>query len=218
MDTGIWIQLIILFICLIIVTAKDYYEILGVKKDASDKEIKRRFRQLGIKIKFLNKTLINLFLALKYHPDKNNDPKAEETFRSIAEAYDVLSDPTKRHQYDIQGHQSYTSSSNSNGFPSFHFDMNDFFQHFDSGPSHFHHADHNHFGFHFDSLFDDIDETDYYSDGDHFDFGDLFSGFGNDLFGESHHIHVHTSGSSQQNCRTITRREGNTVSTIRECF
>ena len=51
MDTSIWIQLITLFICLIIIAAKDYYEILGVKKDASDKEIKRRFRQLGIEIK-----------------------------------------------------------------------------------------------------------------------------------------------------------------------
>jgi len=53
MDTNIWIQFILLFICLIIVAAKDYYEILGVKRDASDKEIKRRFRQLGMKIKFL---------------------------------------------------------------------------------------------------------------------------------------------------------------------
>ncbi len=52
MDKNIWIQFIILFICLIIVAAKDYYEILGVKRDASDKEIKRRFRQLGMKIKF----------------------------------------------------------------------------------------------------------------------------------------------------------------------
>ncbi len=52
MDISIWIQFIILFICLIIVAAKDYYEILGVKRDASDKEIKRRFRELGMKIKF----------------------------------------------------------------------------------------------------------------------------------------------------------------------
>jgi len=183
MDTSIWIQLITLFICLIIVTAKDYYEILGVKKDASDKEIKQRFRQL----------------ALKYHPDKNNDPKAEETFRSIAEAYDVLSDPTKRHQYDTQGHQ----SSYSYSFPDFHFDMNDFFQHFD---------------FDFNSPFDDVDETDYFPDENHFDFADLFNGLGSDLFRESHNIYVHTSGSSQQNCRTVTRRDGNTVSTIRECF
>jgi preprotein translocase subunit Sec63 len=52
MDTGIWIQLISLIVCIIIVTANDYYEVLGVKRDANDKEIKRRFRQLGITIKF----------------------------------------------------------------------------------------------------------------------------------------------------------------------
>jgi curved DNA-binding protein CbpA len=118
----------------------------------------------------------------------------------------VLSDPTKRRQYDTQGYQSFTSDPN--GFSGFHFDMNDFFQH--SEPSQF--------GFHFDSLFDDMDERDYFSDGNEFDFGDLFNSFGGDFFEESHNIHVHTSGSSQQNCRTITRREGNTVSTIRECF
>lgn len=47
MNTSISIQLITVFICLISVLAKDYYQILGVKRDASDKEIKRRFRQLG---------------------------------------------------------------------------------------------------------------------------------------------------------------------------
>jgi curved DNA-binding protein CbpA len=184
-----------------------------------------------------------LFLALKYHPDKNKDPKAEETFRSIAEAYDVLSDPTKRQQYDLQGHQSFTSSSNANGFSGFNFDMNEFFKHFDSASSHFHHRqhDHNHFGFNFDSLFDNDFENDHlsngdhfsfnlgsifddepgndhFSSGDHFDFGDLFSGFGGNVFGESNNIHVHKSGSSKQNCRTVTRRQGNTVSTMRECF
>jgi DnaJ-related protein SCJ1 len=58
MDISIWIQFIILFICLIIVAAKDYYEILGVKRDASDKEIKRRFRELGMKIKFSKNSFI----------------------------------------------------------------------------------------------------------------------------------------------------------------
>jgi len=57
MDTGIWIQLISLIICLIIVTANDYYEVLGVKRDANDKEIKRRFRQLGITTKFQIKSV-----------------------------------------------------------------------------------------------------------------------------------------------------------------
>ena len=64
---------------------KDYYKILGVKPDASEKEIKSAFRRL----------------ARKYHPDVNpNDPQAEERFKEINEAYEVLSDPEKRRKYD----------------------------------------------------------------------------------------------------------------------
>ena len=65
---------------------KDYYQILGVKPDASLDEIKKAYRRL----------------ALKYHPDKNpGDKQAEEKFKDIAEAYDVLSDPEKRKKYDM---------------------------------------------------------------------------------------------------------------------
>ncbi len=69
-------------------TARDYYEILGVDKKASKDEIKKVYRKL----------------ALKYHPDKNKSPDAEEKFKEISEAYGVLSDPTKRSQYDRFGH------------------------------------------------------------------------------------------------------------------
>ena len=172
-----------------------------------------------------------MFTALKYHPDKNKDPKAEETFRMIAEAYDVLSNPDKRRQYDMQGHQSYTSSSNQNGFSGFHFNMHDFFKEFDAASSQFHQAHHtahqrahqqahgSFFNFDFNSLFDDIDEPEMdvdNQDHDHFDLGDLFGG---SIFG-GNNIHIHTHTSSQhrsQNCRTVTRRQGNTVSTITEC-
>ncbi len=67
---------------------KDYYKILGVKKDASKEEIKKAFRKL----------------ALKYHPDKNKgDKTAEEKFKEINEAYEVLSDDEKRKKYDQMG-------------------------------------------------------------------------------------------------------------------
>ncbi|MDN3668550.1 molecular chaperone DnaJ [Echinicola jeungdonensis] len=71
-------------------TKRDYYEILGVSKDASQGEIKKAYRKL----------------ALKYHPDKNPDDKsAEEKFKEAAEAYEVLSNAEKRERYDRFGHQ-----------------------------------------------------------------------------------------------------------------
>ncbi|CAH1372364.1 unnamed protein product [Tenebrio molitor] len=66
---------------------RDYYKILGINKDASDDEIKKAYRKL----------------ALKYHPDKNKSPEAEEKFKEIAEAYEVLSDKKKRDVYDAYG-------------------------------------------------------------------------------------------------------------------
>lgn len=64
---------------------KDYYQILGVTTSCSDDEIRKRYRRL----------------AMQYHPDRNPDnPQAEETFKDIAEAYGVLTDPVKRRQYD----------------------------------------------------------------------------------------------------------------------
>ncbi len=76
---------------------RDYYEVLGVSKNASDDEIKSAFRKL----------------AKKYHPDINKDPDAPEKFKEAQEAYAVLSDPNKRSQYDQFGHAAFSGA---NGF------------------------------------------------------------------------------------------------------
>ena len=68
---------------------RDYYEVLGLQKGASEDEIKKAFRKM----------------AMKYHPDKNpGNKEAEEKFKEVNEAYSVLSDPDKKSKYDRFGH------------------------------------------------------------------------------------------------------------------
>lgn len=82
-------------------TKKDYYEVLGVNKDASEEEIKKSYRKL----------------AMKYHPDRNPDnPKAEEQFKEAKEAYEMLSDDQKRAAYDQYGHAGVEQGAGAGGF------------------------------------------------------------------------------------------------------
>src|SRR4051812_16752250 len=95
------------------VTKRDYYEVLGVQKNASGEEIKRAYRRL----------------AMKYHPDRNDGdarPEAEIKFKECAEAYEVLSDQQKRHRYDQLGHAGVQGSHDFS-----HMDVTDIFSMFD---------------------------------------------------------------------------------------
>lgn len=90
---------------------EDYYDILGIDKNASAAEIKKAYRKK----------------AIEYHPDKNpGDPKAEEMFKKAAEAYEVLSDPNKKARYDNYGHAAFEGG----GFGSGGMNMDDIFSQF----------------------------------------------------------------------------------------
>lgn len=102
----------------------NYYDILGVKEDSSQDEIKKAYRKL----------------AIQWHPDKNQDKKeiAEKKFKEISEAYSVLSDEKKRKEYDMMKKGVFEGFDNGGGFTNYHsdFDMNfannifkDFFKH-----------------------------------------------------------------------------------------
>lgn len=88
---------------------KDYYQILGVNKNASDAAIKEAYRKL----------------ARKFHPDVNRDPRAQERFKEINEAYEVLKDPEKRKKYDLLG----SEWGSSTGAPS-HFSFDEILKNF----------------------------------------------------------------------------------------
>ncbi|MDO4719474.1 MAG: molecular chaperone DnaJ [Peptostreptococcaceae bacterium] len=80
---------------------RDYYEVLGVAKDATEQELKKAYRKM----------------AMKYHPDKNQgDKESEEKFKEVNEAYEVLSDPEKRKTYDQFGHAGFAGGFGQGGF------------------------------------------------------------------------------------------------------
>lgn len=95
---------------------RDYYEILGVERNATDDQIKKAYRKL----------------AMKYHPDKNpGDKSAEDQFKEASEAYEVLRDAQKRQRYDAYGHAGVKGQANP--FEGMEFDLSDALRTFMSG-------------------------------------------------------------------------------------
>ena len=91
---------------------RDYYEVLGVEKNADDAALKKAYRTL----------------AKKYHPDMNpGDAEAEKKFKEASEAYAVLSDPEKRRQYDQYGHAAFDGAGGAGGFDFSGMDFSDIF-------------------------------------------------------------------------------------------
>ncbi len=81
-------------------TKRDYYEVLGVSRNASEADLKKAFRRLEADLKKAFRRL-----AMKYHPDRNvGDQDTESKFKEVKQAYDILSDPKKRSAYDQFGH------------------------------------------------------------------------------------------------------------------
>lgn len=203
---------------------KDYYSILGVKKTASDREIKKAFRKL----------------AVQYHPDKNKDPDAEKKFVEIAKAYEVLSDEDKRRQYDQLGPRAFENQESrgngggGGGGRGAKFNFDEFFRGFDESYQHRRSGHHQRakkqqkmkFGngfFDFGSFWEDDDVF-----GDMGGFGSgSFGGFGNfdSAFGNGHYKAQHQhqksfqarQASGSRSCRTVTQRIGNTITTYTDC-
>ena len=133
---------------------KDYYEVLGVPKDATEEQIRKAYKKL----------------AIKWHPDKNPDNRkqAEEKFKEIGEAYSVLSDPQKRNQYDNGGF-SFADFGFDDGFDPMEIFKSFFNRHGKGGKDGF--------GFGFDDDFFKDDDFGNFGNFGKMDFGD-FGGFG----------------------------------------
>lgn len=201
----------ILMITELILAKKDYYDILGVPKDATERQIKKAFHKL----------------AMKYHPDKNKSPDAEARFRELAEAYEILSDETKRREYDQLGDSFAYFAGETQGRPRkgphqpFSFNFDDIFKDFDiySQNRHARHRRH----------FDEYSKShkDSHSRHKRHFHGGLGAGIFDDMYddiermfafnGHSKQTENRFHGASKQHCRTVTQRRGNMVTTYTDC-
>jgi len=188
------------------IEAKNYYKILGLKKSASEKEIKKAFREK----------------AKLYHPDKNDSPDAEAEFRELVEAYEILTDEKKRQSYDGHGGNTGSFKFNEGTRANNHnFNFDDLFKQFENdifGDMKGHYATHfgNHFSAHAESVhqaggafsFDDMFENDEF-------FKDFGMNTGNGGGAKMHHTTVKSS--HKQHCHTVTKQVNNMVTTYTHC-
>lgn len=201
----------ILMITELILAKKDYYDILGVPRDATERQIKKAFHRL----------------AMKYHPDRNKSPDAETKFREIAEAYETLSDEKRRQEYDQYGHGTFFNGDTEGGngqnvHQPFNYHFDDMFKDFDIHSQNRHARHKRHFEDHlrahqethsrhkrnfqgsfgagavFDDVFDDMEK--------------MFT-FDRD----TKRTESRFQGTAKQHCRTVTQRRGNMVTTYTDC-
>lgn len=211
----------ILLVSEFILAKGDYYDILGVPKDATERQIKKAFHKL----------------ALKYHPDRNKSPDAEAKFREIAEAYETLSDEKRRKEYDQFGHhpspgQDHRGGGGGNGdynfrqhFQSFNFNFDEMFKDSDSfGHQQYHHFHSNsqahqrrHFSNHFQAHQEAMNRHKRAFGGEVFD--DMFEDLEKMFTFNTHSSRTESrfQSSGKQHCRTVTQRRGNMVTTFTDC-
>ncbi|XP_015251581.1 PREDICTED: dnaJ homolog subfamily B member 9-like [Cyprinodon variegatus] len=222
----------ILLISEFILAKRDYYEILGVPRDATERQIKKAFHKL----------------ALKYHPDRNKGADAEAKFREIAEAYETLSDDKRRREYDQFGQaassgEAFRGSGAGGGssggdynfrqhYQSFNFKFDDIFKDFDPfgqqqrHQHQFHSHNQAHQKRHFDSHFQAHKES-MNRQQRAFQQGGFGGGLFDDMFEDLEKMfsfNTHASrtesrfqGSAKHQCRTVTERRGSMVTTFTDC-
>ncbi|VDK79766.1 unnamed protein product [Onchocerca ochengi] len=198
-DIAFIVQLFTLFVN---AAKRNYYDVLGVKSDASTAQIKKAFRNL----------------ALKYHPDRNSDPNAQEKFREIAEAYEVLADEQKRRNYDMGGWSQQQQHAQNFDFDAFTREFRESMNIHRRGYQDAHwQKTRGH------SLFDDLwEDFDIFSSFGDFGSAGNLDGFGDTYFGSFHSnpasVYMKETNQGGQRCQTVTKKTGNMITTQTICY